>query len=76
LGLDCRKEYTWRCMRIDPNTNHILLDYVAMTEKFGPLDFGEFVAVWHAATAFMDTALSAGFAPEDVPDLLPPDLPL
>jgi hypothetical protein len=58
-------------MKVDPQANHILIDYHAMTAKFGPLDFAEFVVLWHAADAFMTTALNAGFDPEDVPELLP-----
>lgn len=59
-------------MQVDATTNRILIDYAAMTEKFGDLDFAEFIALWHAADAFMETALDAGFEPEDVPDLLAP----
>jgi hypothetical protein len=55
---------------MDPKTNHLLLDYVAMTEKFGFLDFGEFVTLWHAADVLMEAGLQAGFEPQDVPELL------
>jgi hypothetical protein len=41
-----------------------------MTERFGFLDFNDFVILWHAADALMQTALENGFEPEDVPDLL------
>lgn len=57
-------------MKIDPKANHLLLDYVAMTEKFGLLDFGQFVALWHAADALMESGLQAGFEPQDIPELL------
>jgi hypothetical protein len=56
-------------VKIDPNANHLLLDYVAMTERLGFLDFGEFVALWHAADAMMEAGLQAGFEPQDIPEL-------
>ncbi|MEK6371226.1 MAG: hypothetical protein AABO58_00885 [Acidobacteriota bacterium] len=57
-------------MKIDPTTNQVLLDYATMTEKFGFLDFGEFIALWHAADALMASGLEVGLEPQDVPDLL------
>jgi hypothetical protein len=57
-------------MKVDPKDSHLLLDYYAMAEKFGPLDLDEFVILWHAADAFMEAGLAAGFDPEDVPSLL------
>jgi hypothetical protein len=40
-----------------------------MTERLGFLDFGEFVALWHAADAMMEAGLQAGFEPQDIPEL-------
>jgi hypothetical protein len=57
-------------MMIEPKTNQLLLDYALMTEKFGALDFGEFIAVWHAADALMAVSIQMGLEPADVPDLL------
>ncbi|HEX7829615.1 MAG TPA: hypothetical protein VF787_08165 [Thermoanaerobaculia bacterium] len=52
-------------MRTDRKAGHLVLDYVAMTEQFGELDYDEFVEVWEAADALMETALAAGFDPAD-----------
>jgi len=57
-------------VKTDPKANHLLLDYVAMTERFGFLDFGEFIALWHAADALMEAGLEAGFEPQDIPEML------
>lgn len=57
-------------VKTDPKANHLLLDYVAMTERFGFLDFSEFVILWHAADAMMEAGLEAGFEPQDMPELL------
>lgn len=44
-------------MTIDPNErppidiSHLILDYVTMCEKFGPLDFETFVEMWRDADA-------------------------
>jgi hypothetical protein len=40
---------------------------------FGPLAFGDFIALWHAADVLMQAAIDEGFEPQDVPDLTLPD---
>jgi hypothetical protein len=57
-------------VKTDPKANHLLRDHVAMTEKFGFLDFGEFVALWHAADALMEAGLQVGFEPQEIPEML------
>ena len=53
------------------NVAQFILDYVAICEKRRQLlDFGEFVKVWKAADALMETGTNAGLAPEDVVTLL------
>jgi hypothetical protein len=47
--------------------NETLIDYLAMVEKFGPLDFGEFVALSREAEAIAVMAVEMGIAVEDVP---------
>jgi hypothetical protein len=36
------------------NVNRLIVDYVSMTERLGPLDFGGFIAVWLAADAIAE----------------------
>lgn len=57
-------------MKVDPFAAQLLIDYNYFCEKFGPLSFAEFIALWHAADPLMQTAIDAGFEPQDVPDLL------
>ena len=57
-------------MRIDPFAPLLLIDYAYFCERFGRLPFREFVAMWHAADALMQTARDAGYQPQEVPDLL------
>ena len=44
-----------------------LIDYVAMTETVGSLDFGGFVALCREAEALAVAAVEMGIAVEDVP---------
>jgi hypothetical protein len=55
---------------VDPFAPQLLIDYTYFCARFGPLPFGEFVAMWHAADALMGAATAAGFEPHEVPDLL------
>lgn len=38
------------------NVNHLILDYYAMVEKFGPLDFETFTEMWTDADAIARAA--------------------
>lgn len=49
--------------------NEALIDYVAMMEKFGPLNFVEFVALSREAEALAVVAVEMGIAVEDVPTI-------
>jgi hypothetical protein len=40
------------------SANHLILDYVAMCEKFGPLDFETFVQAWLDAEAIARMAFA------------------
>lgn len=57
-------------MKVDPFTPQLLIDYTYFCDRFGPLPFGDFVAMWHAADALMEAATGAGYEPHEVPDLL------
>lgn len=57
-------------VQVDPFAPQLLIDYSYFCERFGPLPFGEFVAMWHAADALMQTATGQGYEPHEVPDLL------
>lgn len=57
-------------MNVDPFAPQLLLDYHYFCERFGPLSFPEFIALWHAADVMMTTALAAGFDPGGVSDFL------
>ena len=57
-------------MKVDPFAPQLLVDYHYFCQKFGPLPLGDFIALWHAADALMQTAVENGFEPEDMPDLL------
>ena len=57
-------------VKVDPFAAQLLIDYTYFCDRFGPLPFGDFIAVWHAADALMEAATSAGFEPHEVPDLL------
>lgn len=57
-------------MKVDPFAPQLLIDYTYFCDRFGPLPFGDFVAMWHAADALMEAATSAGFEPYEVPHLL------
>ena len=57
-------------MKVDPFAPQLLIDYTYFCDRFGPLPFGDFVAMWHAADALMEAATSAGYEPHEVPDLL------
>jgi hypothetical protein len=57
-------------VKVDPFAPQLLIDYTCFCDRFGPLPFGDFVAMWHAADALMEAAAGAGFEPHEVPDLL------
>jgi hypothetical protein len=57
-------------MNVDPFAPQLLIDYDHFCRRFGHLDFGEFMALWHAADALMTAGLELGYDPHEVPDLL------
>jgi hypothetical protein len=57
-------------VKVDPFAPRLLIDYTYFCDRFGPLPFGDFVAMWHAADALMQAAADAGYEPHEVPDLL------
>lgn len=57
-------------MKVNPFAPQLLIDYTYFCDRFGPLPFGDFVAMWHAADALMAAGLDAGYEPHEVPDLL------
>ncbi len=59
-------------MKPDSKANHLLLDYVAMTEKFGFLDFREFVSPLALACGrrVHGGSTSGRLERHDVPELL------
>jgi hypothetical protein len=57
-------------VKVDPFAPQLLIDYTYFCDRFGPLPFGDFVAMWHAADALMQAAADAGYEPHEVPDLL------
>lgn len=57
-------------VQVDPFAPQLLIDYTYFCDRFGPLSFGDFVAMWHAADALMEAATSAGYERHEVPDLL------
>lgn len=57
-------------VKVDPFAPQLLTDYTYFCDRFGPLPFGDFIAVWHAADALMEAAADAGYEPHEVPDLL------
>ena len=57
-------------MNVDPFAPALLIDYDHFCRKYGHLDFGEFMALWHAADALMEAGLELAYAPHEVPDLL------
>lgn len=50
--------------------NALFLEYVDALERHPHLEFKAFVALWIAAHSFAETAVTLGFEPEDIPDLL------
>lgn len=57
-------------VKVDPFAPQLLIDYTYFCDRFGPLPFGDFVAMWHAADALMQAAADVGYEPHEVPDLL------
>lgn len=57
-------------MNVDPFAPQLLIDYDHFCRRFGHLDFGEFMALWHAADVLMEAGLQLGYHPLQVPDLL------
>lgn len=60
-------------MKIDPFATQLLIDYDYLCGMFGPMPFGDFIALWHAADVLMQSAIEEGFEPHEVPDLIVPD---
>lgn len=60
-------------MKIDPFAPQLLIDYDYFCRILGPLAFGDFIALWHAADVLMQIATEEGFEPQDVSDLVFPD---
>ena len=46
------------------NANELIIEYVAMCAKFGPLSFDDFIAGWLAADAIAQMLDSDAFATE------------
>jgi len=67
-----RAVYTDR-VKVDPLVPQLLIDYDYFCSVFGPLAFGEFVIVWHAADVLTQSAVAEGFAPHESPDLFVTD---
>jgi hypothetical protein len=57
-------------VHVDPLAPRLLIDYGYFCECFGPLPFGDFIALWHAADALMHSAIEVGYEPHEVPDPL------
>lgn len=57
-------------MKVDSFAPQLLIDYTYFCDRFSPLPFGDFVAMWHAADALMQAAADAGFEPHEVPSLI------
>ena len=57
-------------MKVDTFAPQLLIDYTYFCDRFGPLPFGDFVAMWHVADALMQAAAGVGYEPHEVPDLL------
>jgi hypothetical protein len=57
-------------MNVDPFAPSLLIDYDHFCRRYGHLDFGEFMALWHAADVLMAAGLELGYEPHRVPELL------
>jgi hypothetical protein len=57
-------------LNADPFAPQLLINYDHFCRRFGHLDFGEFIALWHAADALMTAGLDLGYQPYEVPDVL------
>lgn len=57
-------------VKVDPFAPQLLIDFTYFCDRFGPLPFGDFVAMWHAADALMEAATGVGYEPHEEPDLL------
>jgi len=57
-------------VHVDPFAPRVLIDYGYFCDRFGPLPFSDFVALWHAADALMQAAIDSGYEPHEVSDLL------
>jgi hypothetical protein len=57
-------------VNVDPFAPQLLIDYDHFCRRFGHLDFGEFIALWHAADALMTAGLELGYEPHEVPGLV------
>jgi hypothetical protein len=55
---------------INPDVPRVLIDYEHACQRFGPLDFADFIVLWYAADDLMQAGIRAGLAPDDVSDLL------
>lgn len=52
-------------MKVDPFAPQLLIDYTYFCDRFGPLPFGDFVALWRAPDALMKAAIGAGYGPHE-----------
>jgi hypothetical protein len=57
-------------VHVDPLAQKLLIDYGYFCERFGHLPFGDFVFLWHAADALMQSAIEMEYEPYEVPELL------
>lgn len=57
-------------MATDPFAPELLAAFDELRRRYGDLSFPEFVKLWDAADAFMQTAIEAGYEPAEVPELL------
>lgn len=56
-------------MKVDPDAPQLIIDYVYFCRRFGPLDFGEFIALWHAAVV-LQSEMDELCSPPGVVDLI------
>jgi len=47
--------------------NEVLIDYMAMTERYGPLEFVDFIELSREAEALAREAVELGLSIDDVP---------
>lgn len=57
-------------MKVDPLAPQLLLDYDYFCSSVGPLPFGEFIALWHAADVVAQSMIAEGFEPDELPGFI------